>query len=41
MASREDINIQELGDIVKMDPSFSAELLRYANSALFGVPPSD
>jgi HD-like signal output (HDOD) protein len=31
------VAIRELGDLVKMDPSFSAELLRFANSALFGV----
>ena len=37
LASREDVNIRELSDVVKMDPSFSAELLRFANSALFGV----
>ena len=27
----------EVGELVKMDPSFSAELLRLANSALFGA----
>ena len=37
LASLEDVNIQELADLVKMDPSFSAELLRLANSALFSV----
>src|SRR5689334_10171921 len=37
LASRDDVNINELGDLVKMDPSFSAELLRFANSALFGA----
>lgn len=37
LASQEDISIQELGKLVKMDPSFSAELLRFANSALFSV----
>jgi len=37
MASREDVDIHELGEVVRMDPSFSAELLRFANSALFGV----
>ena len=37
MASREEVDIRELGGLVKMDPSFSAELLRFANSALFGV----
>ena len=37
-AGREDGNAHELGDLVKMDPTFSAELLRIANSALFGAP---
>ena len=37
LVTHEDIGIRELGDLVKMDPSFSAELLRFANSALFGV----
>jgi putative nucleotidyltransferase with HDIG domain len=37
MASREDVDLHELGCLVKMDPSFSAELLRFANSALFGM----
>jgi HD-like signal output (HDOD) protein len=33
---QEDVGAQEVGNVVKMDPSFSAELLRFANSALFG-----
>ena len=37
LVAQEDVGIRELGDLVKMDPSFSAELLRFANSALFGV----
>jgi HD-like signal output (HDOD) protein len=37
LAAKENVNVQELGSLVKMDPSFSAELLRFANSALFGV----
>jgi putative nucleotidyltransferase with HDIG domain len=37
LAARQDVDIHELGDLVKMDPSFSAELLRFANSALFSV----
>ena len=37
MASQEDVDIRELSSLVKMDPSFSAELLRFANSALFGL----
>jgi len=38
LAKKEDPSVRELGDLVKMDPSFSGELLRLANSALFGVP---
>jgi len=37
VVSNDDVPIQELGDLVKMDPSFSAELLRFANSALFNT----
>jgi len=37
LVSQEDVNAKEVGDLVKMDPSFAAELLRFANSALFGV----
>lgn len=37
LVSKEDVDPRELGDLVKMDPSFSAELLRFANSALFGL----
>ena len=37
LVANEEVPITELGDLVKMDPSFSAELLRFANSALFGV----
>ena len=37
VAGRGDVAFRELGDLVKMDPTFSAELLRFANSALFGV----
>ena len=37
LVSRDDVSIQELGKLVRMDPSFSAELLRFANSALFGA----
>src|SRR6516162_1106500 len=37
MASQEDVDIRELSSLVKMDPSFSAELLRFANSGLFGL----
>ena len=37
LAGREDFDVHQLGELVKMDPSFSAELLRFANSSLFGV----
>jgi len=37
LVSREDAGIHEVGELVRMDPSFSAELLRFANSALFGA----
>jgi len=37
LVGQEDLAIRELGDLVKMDPSFSAELLRFANCAMFGV----
>jgi putative nucleotidyltransferase with HDIG domain len=37
LVGKEDVAVSELGDLIKMDPSFSAELLRLANSALFGV----
>jgi len=36
LAGREDVSIHDLGKVVQTDPSFSAELLRYANSAMFG-----
>jgi putative nucleotidyltransferase with HDIG domain len=32
-----DTNINELSELVKIDPSFAAELLRFANSALLGA----
>ncbi|HVN02775.1 MAG TPA: HDOD domain-containing protein [Bryobacteraceae bacterium] len=37
LVSQEDVAIKELGDLVKMDPSFSAELLRFSNSAMMGI----
>jgi putative nucleotidyltransferase with HDIG domain len=37
LVGKEDVNFRELGKLLKMDPSFSAELLRFANSALFGA----
>ena len=38
LVGKEGVSVSELTDLVKMDPSFSAELLRFANSALFGAP---
>jgi HD-like signal output (HDOD) protein len=37
LVSQEDVSIRQVYELVKMDPSFSAELLRFANSALFGL----
>ena len=37
LVSREDVDLEEVGELVQMDPSFTAELLRFANSPLFGV----
>ena len=36
LISQEDVSIREIYELVRMDLSFSAELLRFANSALFG-----
>jgi HD-like signal output (HDOD) protein len=36
LVNQEDANIHDLGELFKMDPSFAAELLRFANSALLG-----
>jgi putative nucleotidyltransferase with HDIG domain len=36
LVNQEDANLNALEDLVKMDPSFAAELLRFANSALLG-----
>jgi putative nucleotidyltransferase with HDIG domain len=37
LVSQEDVSTRQVGDLIKFDPSFSAELLRFANSALFGA----
>lgn len=37
LASQEDVSARQVSELTRMDPSFSAELLRVANSALFGV----
>jgi putative nucleotidyltransferase with HDIG domain len=37
LVGQEHVSAHELGALVKMDPSFSAELLRFANSPLFGI----
>jgi HD-like signal output (HDOD) protein len=36
LINQEDVSIREVYELVRMDLSFSAELLRFANSALFG-----
>ncbi len=35
LLSREDVSSRQVSELTRMDPSFSAELLRFANSALF------
>lgn len=37
VANEEDVSIDRVGQLIKMDPAFSVELLRIANSALFGA----
>ncbi|HEX7599372.1 MAG TPA: HDOD domain-containing protein [Polyangia bacterium] len=37
LANNEDVSAHELGSLIKLDPSFSAEILRFANSALFSA----
>lgn len=37
LVGQQNVHIQQIGDVIKTDPSFSAELLRFANSALFGA----
>ena len=36
LVNQPNANLNELTDLVKVDPSFAAELLRFANSALLG-----
>ena len=36
LVNDEDAGVRQVGELIKLDPSFSAELLRFANSALFG-----
>jgi len=36
LVNNPDANIKDLSELVKIDPSFAAELLRFANSALLG-----
>ncbi|MBS1858995.1 MAG: HDOD domain-containing protein, partial [Acidobacteria bacterium] len=36
LVNQEDVSLKDVGELIKFDPSFSAELLRFANSALFG-----
>jgi len=37
LVGQEDVNFRELGALVRTDPSFSADLLRFTNSAMFGT----
>ena len=37
LASKEHVGAHEVGAVIKLDPSFSAEVLSFANSALFGA----
>jgi putative nucleotidyltransferase with HDIG domain len=37
LASQDEVGAHEIAALIKLDPSFSAELLRFANSALFSV----
>lgn len=37
LVAQENVHLKQIGDLIKTDPSFSAELLRFANSALFGI----
>src|ERR1035437_2359894 len=37
LASQERVSAQEVGPLIRLDPSFSAEVLGFANSALFGA----
>jgi putative nucleotidyltransferase with HDIG domain len=37
LAGSDDSSAEQIGKLAKTDPSFSAELLRFANSALFGA----
>jgi len=36
VVSQEDVSARQVGELIKLDPSFAAELLRFANSAMFG-----
>lgn len=37
LANQEEASTRQMGELIKLDLSFSAELLRFANSALFGA----
>ena len=37
LANQDEVGAHEIAALIKLDPSFSAELLRFANSALFCV----
>jgi HD-like signal output (HDOD) protein len=38
IASKEDVNLSEVGQLIAAEPVLSAEVLQVANSALFGLP---
>jgi putative nucleotidyltransferase with HDIG domain len=38
LVSSDEVSVREVGRIIKLDATFTAEVLRVANSALFGVP---
>jgi putative nucleotidyltransferase with HDIG domain len=38
LVSSDEVSVKEVGRIIKLDATFTAEVLRVANSALFGVP---
>jgi len=37
LVRQDNVSTNQVGELIRMDPSFSAELLRFANSALFGA----
>jgi len=37
LTAQEDVSVGQVAELIKMDPPFAAEILRFANSALFGA----